>query len=77
MEIKYYQFFNCVGQDIDMERLNKLAAFQRKALQHAFLCELVHFFLLPILFYVCFRLSMDLISGAGTTKNLAFSFPLL
>ncbi|PNX88515.1 methyltransferase NSUN5-like protein, partial [Trifolium pratense] len=24
------------GQDIDMERLNKLAAFQRKALQHAF-----------------------------------------
>ncbi|XP_004501444.1 25S rRNA (cytosine-C(5))-methyltransferase NSUN5 [Cicer arietinum] len=25
------------GQDIDMERLNKLAAFQRKALQHAFL----------------------------------------
>ncbi|MCH96870.1 putative methyltransferase NSUN5-like, partial [Trifolium medium] len=23
------------GQDIDMERLNKLATFQRKALQHA------------------------------------------
>jgi hypothetical protein len=56
MEIKYYQFFICVGQDIDMERLNKLAAFQRKALQHAFLCELVHFFSLHILFYVCFQI---------------------
>lgn len=34
-----------------MERLNKLAAFQRKALQHAFLCELVHFFLSTLFYY--------------------------
>jgi len=34
-----------IGQDTDMERLNKLATFQRKALEHALLCKLVRFFL--------------------------------
>jgi hypothetical protein len=37
-----------------MERLNKLAAFQRKGLQGAFLCELVHLFSLNILLLCIF-----------------------
>lgn len=50
---------NCTGKtsEDDLERLNKLAAFQKKALAHAFSCELAPppFFKKKIIFLIFFR----------------------
>lgn len=44
-------YFDYTGQDFDIERLNKLATFQKKALQHALSCKLIPFLHVDVFFF--------------------------